>query len=355
MNKRTLFTIAGLIVVANIVYMCWPGHSDADKGATTEVEVQVGKVTRARLHEYVTAYGWIEPEPASAGKPAGAAQLVAAVPGLLTEVTCSEGQHVEKGAVLFKLDSRAADIAVEKAQKAAEFANVNYERQQKILPSGGTSEKALQEAEQQLAAARNELASSQTQQSLLRVEAPFSGVIIRIFARPGEAVSATTPLADLLDPSRLVASAQIAAAEVNALKQGQPVEVRAEADAKPVCATLNYVSPAIDPKNGTVLVHVALPPNNGLYPGQFVTLRVVTREKKDCLAVPAESVVRDEEGHSVVAVVNGDKAARRPVKTGLRDGGLVELEGAGINAGTTVVTVGAYGLPKETKIRVASK
>jgi membrane fusion protein, multidrug efflux system len=354
MNKQTLFTIAGLIVVANIVYMCWPGHSDADKGATTEVEVQVGKITRARLHEYVTAYGWIEPEPASAGKPAGAAELVAAVPGLLTEVTCSEGQHVEKGAVLFNLDSRAADIAVEKAQRAAEFANVNYERQQKILPSGGTSEKALQEAEQQLAAARNDLASAQTQQSLLRVEAPFSGVITRIFARPGEAVSTTTPLADLLDPSRLVASAQIAAAEIGALKRGQRVEIRAEADAKPVPATLNYVSAQVDPKNGTVLVHVALPSNSGLYPGRFVTLRIVTREK-ECIAAPAESVVRDEEGKLVIAVVNGDKAKAKPIKAGLRDGKLVEVEGAGIQPGLTIVTVGAYGLPRETKIRVVSK
>jgi membrane fusion protein, multidrug efflux system len=354
MSKRTLFTAVALIVLADILYRCWPGGHERDKEAATEVEVQVGKVKRAILHEYVTAYGWIEPEPASAGKPAGAAQLVAAVPGLLAEVTCSEGQHVGKGAVLFKLDSRAADIAVEKAQKAAEFASMNFERQKKILPSGGTSEKIMQDAEQQFDAARNELASAQTQQSLLRVEAPFSGVITRIFARPGEAVSPTTPLADLLDPSRLVASAQIAAAEISALKRGEPVEIRAETDAKPVAATLNYVSPEVDPKNGTVLVHVALPPNNGLYPGQFVTLRVATREK-ECLAAPAESVVRDEEDHSVIAVVNGDMATMKPVKAGLRDGALVEVEGAGIEPGTAVVTVGAYGLPKETKIRVASK
>jgi membrane fusion protein, multidrug efflux system len=355
MSKRVLFSVVALIIVANILIKCWPGHSEKDKEAGTEVAVQVGKVTRATLREFVTAYGWIEPEPASAGKPAGAAQLVPLAQGVLAEVTCSEGQHVEKGTVLFKLDSRVADIAVQKAEKAAAFATANYERQQKILPSGGTSEKALQEAQQQLAVAQGDLAAAQTEQSLLRVEAPFSGVITRILARPGEAVSTTTPLAELLDSSRLVASAQIAAAEINALKRGQSVEVRAEADARPVDATLSYVSPEVDPKNGTVLVHVALPPNNGLYPGQFVTLRVVTREIKDCLAAPIESVVRDEEGHSVIAVVNGDNAALKPVKTGVRDGGLVEVEGAGIDAGTTVVTVGAYGLPKETKIRAASK
>ncbi|MGI9115533.1 MAG: efflux RND transporter periplasmic adaptor subunit [Chthoniobacterales bacterium] len=354
MNKRVLLSVIGLLVVAGILYRCHSG-TEKDKEAGTEVEVQVGKIQRATLREYVTAYGWVEPEPASAGKPAGAAQLVPLTQGVLAEVTCSEGQHVDKGTVLFKLDSRVADIAVEKAQKATEFATANYERQQKILPSGGTSEKTLQESQQQLAAAQGDLATAKTEQSLLRVEAPFSGVITRILARPGEAVSTTTPLADLLDPSRLVASAQIAAAEISALHRGQSAEVRAEADAKPVEATLNYVSPAVDPKNGTVLVHVALPPDCGLYPGQFVTLRVVTREKKDCIAAPAESVFRDEEGHSVIGLVNRDKATLTPVKTGLRDGALVEVEGAGIKPGATVVTVGAYGLPKETKIRVATK
>jgi len=40
------------------------------------------------------------------------------------------------------------------------------------------------------------------------------------------------------------------------------------------------------------------------------------------------------------------------VKTGLRDGTLVEIEGDGLSEGQSVVTVGAYGLPKETKVRV---
>ncbi len=353
MNKRAIFIIIAVLVAAFILYR-WR-VAESEKENETDVAVQVGKVTRRTLREFVTAYGWIEPEPASAGKPAGAARLVPLTQGVLAEVDCSEGQHVEKGTVLFKLDSRVADIAVEKGKKALEFATANYERQQKILPTGGTSQKALQEAEQQLATARGDLATATTEQSLLQVQAPFSGVITRIFARPGEAVSTTTPLADLLDPLRLVASAQVAATEVSALKPGQFAEVRGEPEAKPVESKLTYVSPEVDPKNGTVLVHLVLPPNCGLYPGQFVTIRVATHEKPDCLAVPVESVVHDEEGHNLIPIVEGNKATLKPVKTEIRDGSFVEVEGEGIQAGQTVVTVGAYGLPKETKIHVVSK
>jgi hypothetical protein len=43
------------------------------------------------------------------------------------------------------------------------------------------------------------------------------------------------------------------------------------------------------------------------------------------------------------------------VKVGLRDGDLVEVEGVGLKEGLTVVTTGAYGLPKETRIRVIGR
>jgi multidrug efflux pump subunit AcrA (membrane-fusion protein) len=63
-------------------------------------------------------------------------------------------------------------------------------------------------------------------------------------------------------------------------------------------------------------------------------------------------VVTDEGGKSVIALVKGDEAKQMPVQTGLRENGLVEVEAPELNAGDVVVTVGAYGLPEKTKIRV---
>ena len=89
----------------------------------------------------------------------------------------------------------------------------------------------------------------------------------------------------------------------------------------------------------------------GLRSCQLFIFYVITEERYDRLAVPTESVVRADEG-SVIAVVDGDIARQRPVKVGLREGSLVEIEGDALKEGMTVVTEGAYGLPKETKIRV---
>jgi multidrug efflux pump subunit AcrA (membrane-fusion protein) len=133
------------------------------------------------------------------------------------------------------------------------------------------------------------------------------------------------------------------------LKIGQEVQVQSET---PVTATLSFVSPAVDAKNGTILTRALLPKDSGLRPGQFVQLKIVTAVHTNCLASPSESVVTDESGHSVIALVTGDAAARLPVTTDLREDGWVEVAGTGLKEGASVVTLGAYGLPEKTKIRV---
>jgi membrane fusion protein (multidrug efflux system) len=338
--KKTVFIIVFLAAVAGLAWLVWfkpAKREEAEKKPDTEVPVHVGKIKRVTLRGYVTAYGTVEAEPAGE-RPAASARVAPSVPGVVTEVKCVEGQRVDKGALLFQLDSRAADVA-------AAFAEKSLERQKKLVQVDGTSQKTLQDAEQQLAAAR-------AQQALLRVQAPLAGTVVRVNVRPGEAVDLTTALAEVIDLDRLVASAQVPSSELAALKAAQPAEVLADKSGPPVLGAVSYISSEVDPKTGTALVRASVPANSGLRPGQFVTLRIVSEEHKDRLAVPVESVVKDAEGSTVIALVQGDKAAQKAVKTGLREGGLIEVEADGLQADMPVVTEGAYGLPKETRIRV---
>jgi membrane fusion protein, multidrug efflux system len=63
-------------------------------------------------------------------------------------------------------------------------------------------------------------------------------------------------------------------------------------------------------------------------------------------------VVTDESGKSVIALVKDGEAMQMPVQTGLRENGLIEVAAPGLKAGDRVVTVGAYGLPEKTRVRV---
>ena len=342
MKKPLVVTIL-VAAVAGLAWLIWfkPAKPEAAEAKpATEVPVRVAKIISTTLRGYVTAYGTVEPEPAGE-RPAASARVGASVSGIVTEVKCAVGQQVDKGAVLFQLDSRTVDVAVQTAEKI-------LERQKQLLLMEGTSQKTLQEAEQQLAAVR-------AQQSLLRIQSPLAGVVTSVNVRAGEAVDLTTVLAEVLDPSRLVVSVNVPSSELAPLKAGQAAEVLVNESVAPVAATLIYVSPQVESKTGTALVRATLPSNAGLRAGQFVTLRIVSEEHKDCLAVPVESVVKDEEGGTVIAIVENDRATQKSVKAGLRDSGLVEVRADHLQAGMTVVTVGAYGLPKETKIRVVAK
>jgi membrane fusion protein (multidrug efflux system) len=298
----------------------------APENVPSVVTVQLGALKQMTLHQYVSGYGTVEAAPATADQPAAGAQLAAPSAGVVAKVNVIAGQQVQKGDVLVELNSGTATFDSAQAQA---------ERQKKLYDQQNTSLKSLQDAEAQLAA--------------LQVTAPLSGTVTRLTVKPGEAMDVNTSVAEVIDLSRLAVSSEIPAAEAADLKIGQEVQVQSK---PPVTATLSFVSPAVDAKNGTILTRALLPADSGLRPGQFVQLKIVTAVHTNCLAAPGESVVTDDSGQSVIALVNGDAAAQTPVTTGLREDGWVEVAGTGLKEGASVVTVGAYGLPEKTKIRV---
>ncbi|MCX6876032.1 MAG: efflux RND transporter periplasmic adaptor subunit [Verrucomicrobia bacterium] len=318
----------------------------------TEVAVQVAKITRTTLTRSVTAYGAIDFEPAGKDLAPAIARLSPAVAGLITEINGVEGQQVNQGEVLFKLDSRAADAAVVKATLSIKFATANFERQQQLAAAEGTSEKQVLEAGQALAQAEAELATAKVQQSLLRGVAPMNGTLLKFTARPGEAADATTVLAEIADLDRLVAALRVPRLEAAALQPGQPAKLHATGAATPVAGNITFISPQVDATSDTLLVRVRVPKGSGLRPGEFVTACIVVEEHADKLAVPRASVYTNGEGVSTISIVEGDLAQQRVVKAGLRDGEWIEIEGAGLREGATVVTVGSYALPEQTKVRI---
>jgi membrane fusion protein (multidrug efflux system) len=371
MTRRQITTRLVIVAVAAaaIIALIRSHKSSAgeEEEITTDVAVHVGTVSRATLRRYVTAYGTVEPVPPGDGQPAAGADLSAAVGGILTEINCTEGQRVERGALLFRLDTRLAEVAVANAEKALRFAQETYERQQKLLAADATSEKAFQEAELQLSAARNELATAKTELSLLEIRAPLAGTVVGIKARLGQTVEPNTVLAQIVDLDRLVVTAQVPSREAGLLKPGQPVDFGLASPAAgsgsespessatpptPPSGELIVVGKDIDPATDTVLIRTSLPAGSAFQPGQFLVIRVVCEEHTSVLAVPEESIVTGPEGGPMLMMVEGDRAIPRPVKTGLRDGGLAEVAGEGLKEGMVIVTTDAYNITGETKIHV---
>jgi RND family efflux transporter MFP subunit len=350
-NSRLLCAIVSVAVLG--LGGCSGAVPGEAENVDTEVAVQVGSVMKADLRARVEAYGIVEPEPAKAGHPGGGAKLAAPMAAIVVAIHVIEGQSVKAGDVVVQLDDRMAQAAVDKAQHALEFAQQVATRQDRLLTFGGTSMQAKQEAQGRLAAARAELASAQAAIAQVRLVSPLDGVVARINVLPGQTVDLNTVVAEVIDLKRLVATVNVPADEALLLSAGQTADIFTDNVTNPVTTgTVSFVSPSVDPNSGSAPVRLGLPEDSGLRPGQFVSARIVTKELTDRLVVPRDSVVKADEGE-VIYVVEGDKAVQKRVKTGVRDGNLVEVEAEGLREGDTIVTVGAYGLPKETKVTIA--
>jgi RND family efflux transporter MFP subunit len=318
----------------------------------TEVAVQVGTVVKTDLKARLEAYGTVEPEPPRTGQAGGGAKLAAPIAGIVVAIHVVEGQSVKAGDLVVELDDRIAQAAVEKARHALVFAQQVSDRLDKLVKSGAVSIQLKQEADQRLAASQAELASAQAAIAQVRLSSPLDGTVARVSVQPGQSVDLNTVVAEIIDPKRLVVSAGVPANEAVRLRIDQAAEVFTDGGkAAASTARVSFISPSVDQRTSAVLVRLALPEDSGLRSGQFVRTRIVTEELTDRLAVPRDSVVTADDA-KVIYLVDGDKATQVPVKTGLRDGDMIEVEADGLKEGDTIVTVGAYGLPKETKIKI---
>jgi RND family efflux transporter MFP subunit len=409
-----------------------PADDEDPDNAKNEIPVHTAHITTATLHRYVEGFGAIAPRPAGPGGMGGSASIASPIAGVVSKVLCEAGRPVHTGDPLIQLDDRLAkaaleqaqaalnqaeaslaalkatprpdqlqiaQLAVEKAQSGLEFAQKNYDRVQQLAADQITPGKNLQQAAQDLAAARNDLTTAQRQLDILKntptpedvrqesakvaqagaalsasriqlqmltIVSPLDATVVSVAVNPGEAVDTTKTLVQLVALDRLIVDVDLPADQLPANAQGLAAEIiptatpasPASAPAspagtpEPLMGKVSFVSPQVDPRTGAVQVSIDLPADTRLRPGLSVHVRIIAEEHKDVLAVPREAVVADENGDNVIALVEGEQATHKHVKIGLQESGLIEIEADGIKEGDTVVTAGAYGLPQATHVKI---
>ncbi len=211
-----------------------------------------------------------------------------------------------------------------------------------------------QSAAGQLASAQGKYQAAQAQLSYTEIRSPINGVVTDRPVWPGEMPPSGTPLLTVMNLSSVVARAHIPQEQAALLKPGDAATINAP-NTPPVPAKVTLVSPALDPGSTTVEVWAEASNASGaLRPGATVELKVVAKTVDNAVVIPAEALLKTPEGATTVMVVGGDsKAHQTEVETGIRSGNLVQIT-KGLQPGQTVITTGAYGLPDNTQVKVAS-
>ena len=286
------------------------------------------------------------------------------VDGELVEVTFEEGQMVQEGQLLARIDSRSFVAALDQAKgqlqrdsAALELARLNVERS-KNLPTGGTLsqqerdelEAVYKQAQALVDVDRALVSSAELQVAYCNIIAPITGRVGLRQVDQGNMIQASNPngiaVITQLQPISVVFS----------IPQDEILRVQkqlAENAQVPVIAydrtfqnklaegTLTAIDNQVDPTTGTLRIKAVFENTQGvLFPNQFVNIRLLIKQWSDAIVIPSSAVQRGADFQYVYVVQSDNEtvdiakvqvafseAGRSVISQGLQGGDRVVIEG----------------------------
>lgn len=347
------------------------------RGGATIVPVSVVTAVLRDVPIYLDGLGTVQASAMVTVKPT--------IGGTLVSVNFREGQEVHKGDVLATIDARLYQAALDQAtakqqQDQALLANarVDLARYEKLAATAYTS--AQQAATQkalvaqdiaQVAQDQAQIETARTNLGYCTIRAPIDGRTGIRQVDPGNIVQTsdaaglvvlttlhpisvlfTLPQQDLPQVAGALAAGRStgAAPQVLALPQaGGPAGA-----AVPDTGTLTVLDNQVDPATGTIKLKASFPnPGDTLWPGAFVTVRLLVATARRAVVVPPVAVQRGPAGEFVYVLNANDTVTRRVVTEGHEDLTAAIIT-QGLAAGERVVTDGASRLSDRAKVSVLS-
>ncbi len=290
------------------------------------------------------------------------AHVVPRLAGVVESVPVNLGQAVKKGQVLAVIASTSLSeqrSELLSAQKRLALAKSTYEREKKLWEEKISAEQDYLQARQALQEA--EIAVANSQQKLIalgasprpagdlnryEIRAPFDGLVVEKHIALGEAVKEDASIFTLSDLSTVWAEINVPAKDLNTVRVGEKVIVKATAFDSQAEGKVSYVGALLGQETRTAKARVTLPnPQMAWRPGLFVNVEVVSGEAEVPVAVSADAVQTIADKPVVFAKVPGGFIPQ-PVTLGRSDGKLIEVV-AGMQPGMSYAAAGSFVLKSE--------
>lgn len=299
-------------------------------------------------------------------------ELKARVGGMLEAVRVPEGGLVERGQLLFQIDPRPFEVALQTAEAQLRRAEVllsqaatDLDRSQRLLPSGAIPSKTFdddlsgkQERQAQLLEAKAASAAARLDLSYSRVTAPIAGRVDRVLVTEGNLVTGASGAAatllttivsvdpvhvyfDIDEPTYLSFLSQTRPESVGRKGASFPVEVGlATESGYPHSGTLDFLGNRVDRSTGTIRARAVLAnPDGRLTPGLFARVKLATSAPGETVLIDDQAVGTDQGRRYVLVLGAGDIVEYRPVELGALSDGL-RVVASGLNPGDTIIIKG---------------
>ncbi len=316
--------------------------ADADRDATVPVEVQPLK--RA---EMVAVYSGTAPIEAHEE-----ATVVAKVGGEVRQIFVEEGDTVKAGQVLARLDGDRLRLTLAQTDANLRKLERDYKRTLDLSEKGLVPKSTAENTKYDLDALRAGYDSARLELSYTEIRAPINGVISARKIKVGNTIGPNEPTFTVTDLDPLLAYVHVPEKEFRKIAPGQNAEVIVDAlVGSRFVGTISRISPTVDPQTGTFRARVEVPdPTRTLKPGMFARVNIVYERRQDALQLPRTAIL-DADGQQSVFVIASGKAEQRTIKTGLSNGGWIEVLD-GLKGTEQVVTVGQAGLKTGTLVKI---
>jgi RND family efflux transporter MFP subunit len=311
------------------------------------VPVEVAEAHIGDISSYLLFNSTLETE--------GAVEIYPEISGFVRELLVEEGDRVEAGDVLLRLNDEELRVEAREAEVNVSLLESTFKRTQDLAQRGMINDQDFESTQFELAQARLRLERAQLRLAHTLVRAPVAGVITDRSVQIGGRVGPNTMLFGMMRLDEMIARVYVPGRYLTNVRKDQVAELTS--DFMPDISFdgwIKRISPVVDPKSGTFKVTVGVTaPADQAPPGLFVSVRIVTDTRQDTVLLPKEAVVY-EGGDRYIFTVEGDKASKRRLNAGYENTTVIEAL-SDIQPGTPIIVLGQNGLKDGTAIRIVNE
>ena len=295
------------------------------------------------------------------------------VDGQVAAVLFTEGQHVNQGDVLIRLDPTDLAARLQQAEATAArddalFAKMRADtaRYTALKERNFVSEEKVNDIRTNEAAATANLRASKAalevtrlQLSYATIRAPITGIVGARLVFPGSAVKANDVTVAVVNRVRpLLVSFAVPEKhlpQLRAARQAGNLKVdvtQAGETSQHFAGTIRFIDNAVDASTGTILLKAELPnQEENLTPGQFLNVSLLLDTLRQAVTVPSNAVQQGVDGNYLYTVKDDSSVEMRRIEALASDDGFTAVRGA-LQVGETIVTDGHLRLTPGAKVRI---
>jgi multidrug efflux system membrane fusion protein len=369
MKGRAVGALALVAVAALAVWRFELGSAPRKavaQGVQPAIPVTAGIVVSRDEPEVVHAIGTVEAHNSVAVK--------SRVDGEIMKLNFTEGQEVKAGALLAEIDPRPLQAALEQARAAKQkdaaqlaSAEADLKRYDKLVGAGYQSRQSYDQQKALVAQLNAALKGDQAQIDNAKLNLAYTDIRATIGGRLGARLvdvgnvvraSRDTVLVTIKQIQPIFVSFTVPEGRLDAIRQRQsasPLAVTAlSGDGKTVLGhgRLTFIDNAVDKTSGTIVLKALFAnKRERLWPGEFVTVRLVLRILHAVPTVPAQTVEQGPHGYFAYIIKPDMTVTRRAISVETTENGVAVVT-KGLSHGDRVVVDGQYRLTDGARVRL---